>query len=437
MIQARSGMIILQTEVMASARVLYISYDGMTDPLGASQVLPYVEGLAQKGHQITLLSCEKTVAFYEGKDRVRARCKKHGIRWMPVPYHKNPPVLSTIKDVKRMRREASIMHLKEPFDFVHCRSYIAALVGLYLKRTQKLPFIFDMRGFWADERIDGGLWSKKHPLFGRVYRFFKKKEREFFTQAAHTVSLTENGKEEFMSWGLDIHPEDVSIIPTCADAAHFSPDNVDEEKRAAYKEELEIKDGHFVLSYLGSVGTWYLPDEMMQFFKELKKKWPDAIFLWITKDYPQTIHELAKKNGVNVRDIRVKGANRDDLPSLMALSDLSVFFIKTRYSKKASSPTKLAELLSMGIPVVCNGGVGDLHLHISLEHGGYLINEFTADAYADAVAHIPRLMETSLEAKQAVVKAHYLLENGVESYDQIYQKVLQQAQKERAEKAKK
>ena len=40
-------------------RALYISYDGMTDPLGRSQVLPYLQGLSERGHEITLLSCEK------------------------------------------------------------------------------------------------------------------------------------------------------------------------------------------------------------------------------------------------------------------------------------------------------------------------------------------------------------------------------------------
>ena len=39
--------------------VLYLSYDGMTDPLGQSQVLPYIIGLSQEGFQFTLISFEK------------------------------------------------------------------------------------------------------------------------------------------------------------------------------------------------------------------------------------------------------------------------------------------------------------------------------------------------------------------------------------------
>ena len=39
-------------------KALYVSYDGLLDPLGQSQVLPYVEALA-KSHEITVLSFEK------------------------------------------------------------------------------------------------------------------------------------------------------------------------------------------------------------------------------------------------------------------------------------------------------------------------------------------------------------------------------------------
>jgi len=44
-------------------RILYISYDGMTDPLGQSQVIPYLIGLSQKGYVITIISCEKEDKF--------------------------------------------------------------------------------------------------------------------------------------------------------------------------------------------------------------------------------------------------------------------------------------------------------------------------------------------------------------------------------------
>ena len=44
---------------MNGARVIYISYDGMSDQLGQSQVLPYIEGLSKFGHTFELISFEK------------------------------------------------------------------------------------------------------------------------------------------------------------------------------------------------------------------------------------------------------------------------------------------------------------------------------------------------------------------------------------------
>ena len=45
-------------------KVLYLSYTGMTDPLGQSQVLAYLKKLSQTGHyQFTVISFEKQEAF--------------------------------------------------------------------------------------------------------------------------------------------------------------------------------------------------------------------------------------------------------------------------------------------------------------------------------------------------------------------------------------
>ena len=44
-------------------RILYITFDGITDPLGRSQILPYLAGLSKMGHTIHILSQEKKDQF--------------------------------------------------------------------------------------------------------------------------------------------------------------------------------------------------------------------------------------------------------------------------------------------------------------------------------------------------------------------------------------
>ena len=150
----------------------------MTDPLGQSQVLPYLSGLSSRGYSITLLSCEKPDRFATNKKIIQEICDASGINWQPIPYTASPPILSTVKDIMALHKKAYALHANINFDIVHCRSYISAMVGQNMKKKFGTKFLFDMRGFWADERVDGGLWNRGNPLFNIIYKYFKKKEKE-------------------------------------------------------------------------------------------------------------------------------------------------------------------------------------------------------------------------------------------------------------------
>src|SRR5215218_3698063 len=83
--------------------VLYLSYTGMTDPLGQSQVLPYLNGLSKTGkYKFVLVSFEKAKNFAQLGAFIKAYCQKAGIIWHPLSYTAKPPVWSTFKDVQRM-----------------------------------------------------------------------------------------------------------------------------------------------------------------------------------------------------------------------------------------------------------------------------------------------------------------------------------------------
>src|SRR5262249_55399646 len=73
-------------------KVLSVSYNGLGEPLGRSQVLPYVRGLADKGHSFTIVSFEK-----ERSATTLAPADVHallpaGTRWIPLRYHRRPTV---------------------------------------------------------------------------------------------------------------------------------------------------------------------------------------------------------------------------------------------------------------------------------------------------------------------------------------------------------
>ena len=239
--------------------VLYLSYDGLTDPLGQSQVIPYLQGLTKQGYRFTIISFEKPERFKEGKGQLQTLLSDSGIRWVPLTYHRKPPVLSTLYDVYALRKKAYELHRKENFSIVHCRSYITALVGMAMKRTFGSKFIFDMRGFWADERIEGGLWNLNNPVYKIIYQYFKRKEKQLLSTSDYTITLTHKAKAIIHQWaGIKDQPIPIQVIPCCVDTELFDPQKIDEQAKAVLREQLGVPTDAFVLSYLGSLGTWYM-----------------------------------------------------------------------------------------------------------------------------------------------------------------------------------
>lgn len=402
--------------------VLYISYDGMTDPLGQSQVLPYLIGLTKKGYQIVLVSFEKSEKFAETKSTIEAICRQSNIIWEPQKYTKHPPILSTLWDVFQMKRILLKLHREYHFSHTHCRSHISAIGGEYLYRKFGVPYIFDMRGFYADERVDGGIWKLNNPLFKKVYRFFKTKERQFLHNAKATVSLTEAGKAIIHKWkGFEKTP--IEVIPCCADLVHFNRNSVNDSDISNWRETLGIKESDFVISYLGSLGTWYLADEMFQFFKQLLHNRPEAKFLLITPDSPSIVLEIAKKYNISPSSIIIQKAKRAEVPTLLLLSNISIFFIKPVFSKQASSPVKMGEILAMGIPIIANTGVGDVDAIVLDTKCGILINEFTENAFEKGIQSIPDLLACDKSVFVNASRKYYSLEEGITLYENIYKQM--------------
>lgn len=405
--------------------VLYISYDGMTDPLGQSQVIPYLQGLSKRGYNITLMSFEKSERFENHRSEISDLLQRSGIEWVPLSYTKSPLVLSTLYDIWRMKKTAVRLHRVHSFNIVHCRSYIAAFAGLMMKQKFGTKFLFDMRGFYADERVDGGIWNRNNFLFNLVYSFFKQKEKDFLSQADYVVSLTHKAQSIIHTWKeIPNQPIPIKVIPCCADLAFFSPANVDEQYKMELQKKLELKGGEFVLSYLGSVGTWYMLDEMLDFFRCLLARKSDSKFLFITTDSPNHITQKAVAKGIPGNSIIITPSKRNELPAYLSLSSWSIFFIKPVFSKSASSPTKQGELMGMGIPHVCNAGVGDVDDIVSKRGVGMLIKDFTISDYEQAVdAMLSKRVSVNTEAIVKAAHDVYSLQHGIELYDSVYRQL--------------
>ena len=273
---------------LSGKRVLYISYNGMLDPLGQSQVIPYLKELAKLGVEFTLVSFERPQAFtaeglrrcqelqqelalsferanaftpegVELADVLRRKLAEHRIEWHSLRYHKSPSLPATGFDVIHGIRKAEQLVQQNAIEIVHARSHIPATIAWRLKQRFGVKMIFDLRGLMADEYVDAGHWRKDSVR----YQLTKGAERRALTAADGVVTLTERIWPTISEWGaLRNRKVAHEVVPCCADLAIF---RFDEAARNRVRLELGLND-QFVIVYSGSIDGWYLTEEMADFF---------------------------------------------------------------------------------------------------------------------------------------------------------------------------
>lgn len=403
-------------------KVLYITYDGLLDPLGESQILPYLIGLRPSLKILRIISFEKPNFSKEMIIKKRRELERHNIDWSPLLFSNTQNIFFKIIDLLKMYQKALFLNLKFKYEVVHCRSYLAMKVGIFLKIFFKLITIFDMRGLWVDDRLDGGRWPQKNIFYKFIYIYWKFVEKKLFENADHIVALTPQTKL-IINQITKKQMKNVSIIPCCADFMHF--DLLNKKEKETLRKKMSISDKSLVISYLGSIGTIYLWDEMLSFFIKLNKEYPNSYFLVITKNWNQKRqNELESKiNKEIIERIIFKSANRDEVPFLLGISDVMLSFRKNSFSQKACNPTKIGEALACGIPVISNKDVGDVNRIIQKLEAGAIINLGDDNEIDKVIKRMDNIKNKGGYELRLRSKNLFDLDAGINLYKGVYEKI--------------
>jgi len=404
-------------------RVLFISYNGMLDPLGQSQVIPYLRELARRGVEFTLLSFERAKAFEpEGIsecEQLREKLKGHGIEWHWLRYHQRPSIPATIYDVMAGYRKAAALVRKNRIEMVHARGHIPATIALALKRRFGTKMIFDLRGLMAEEYVDAEHWREG----GAPYRLTKAAERRILAATDGIVTLTERIWPIIREWeGLCGRRVQHEVIPCCVDLSLFK---FSVEERARRRVELGLGE-RLTMVYSGSLDGWYLTEQMADFFASYLKRDERAHLLWLTTGSHERVRELMARRNIAPENFSVRAVASAEVPSYLAAADVGLAFIKRCVSKLASSPTKNGEYLACGLPLVINAGVGDSDALINDWKAGVLIEEFSDETFAEA----GRAVEAAVQDPEArsharsVAEKVFDLKIAGERYAALYERVL-------------
>jgi glycosyltransferase involved in cell wall biosynthesis len=396
------------------ASVLYLTQDGITDHIGQAQIAPYLLGLARLGHRIHVVSAEKP-----GRPVLMEKYKRlfddAGIAWSTVRYANKPPLISSVVVLRRMYLAARAIASSQRPDIIHCRSYLPFEIALRLKREFGSKLLLDVRDFWPDLRLE------THP-FKFVYRQLKRREPAYFAAADHVVTLTDKAVEVLRDrypGGVSGRGEGYTVIPCCADFDHFNPRKVDVAAVERHRDELRLGEG-LILIYLGSLGPDYLLPEMLKLFKELLAIHPSAKFLFVSNNAAEAVERERAALGIAPDAIRFVSVERAQVPEYIALADLSVVFVRQTPAKAGGSPTKLAELFALNVPVIGNSGIGDMDDILDYRrNGSVIVHDFQPATLRAALLQV--LRKPSVAAGTIRESAQqFSLDEGVGRYDRVY-----------------
>ena len=290
---------------------LYLTRNGLLEPLGQSQVLAYLRGLSQH-YRITLITYEKDEdrADAERMSMMRAECARLGIRWLPQRFRPQPkviaPAISMLRMIWLLRREVR----GQSAQLIHARSYIPASVALLVSRITGVPFIFDMRALWPEELITAGRLRRSSLL----HRAIVAAERACLRNAAAVVSLTHAAVDHLnCTYPDDMAGQLVEVIPTCADLDRFVPASDPPSQR--------------VIGCLGTVlSGWFRLDWLASFLSVAAKNDPDAFFELTTRDDPEKVRRALDPRTQLGERLRTAPAASEEVHDVLQAQTASVMF---------------------------------------------------------------------------------------------------------------
>lgn len=371
--------------------VAFVTYNGLLDPLGPSQILPYLERLCDRW-PVHILSFERPdrLVDAEAVAKMTERLERSDIRWTRLRYHKWPSLLASTWDllvgVVALRR---ILRGQE-IGLVHARGYLPATIAIHA--SSRHPVLFDIRGLQPEEYVDGGVWRQ-----GEIkHRLAKRAEKRLFRAASGAVVLTRAIRPYVEGrFAESRRAPPIEVIPCCVDLERF---RFDPAARARRRAELKLAPDTTVFVYSGSLGTWYMPAEMASLVAAYRETTGRRVFLlWMVNNEAASATRISVAAGLSNAEHRVLNASADDVPEYLSAADVALALVRPSFSKTSSSPTKYAECLAMGLPLVISHGVGDGD-EIEQKGGAIALDpSSSSDALSSAASKIAAMLERPRE----------------------------------------
>jgi glycosyltransferase involved in cell wall biosynthesis len=408
------------------SRILYITFDGLLEPLGRSQVFNYLSKLSERGFKFTVISLEKPAdqADTKARQQLENDLAARGIKWLSYPYRSGGLRSVLMNCLVAFRAARQEVH-QDRVAFIHARSYVPALIAWFLKRRSGVPYLFDMRGYWIDELADDGRWFTNQT----AYKVGKKIERSLVRDATAIVTLTNLQANDLRQGELREFPNrPIVSITTCADYDEFALAGT---ARGAVPAEIRQRlQGKLVVGLVGSINSSYCISESLSLFRFLCEARNDAHLLCLTRQL-QTFAALLEQYNVLPDRYTLITVAHQDMPEWLKQMHWALLLLNSRFSKRGSMPTKLAEFFAAGVRPIQYGCNEEVSARVREAGSGLVLEGLSPEDLREAALKVARtnLDNEGVMKAREITRPNFSLEAGVNKYATLFDKLLGEGEK--------
>ena len=386
--------------------ILFISYDGLLDPLGRSQILPYIVGLSEKGYKFCVLSYEKNNHKYQEILDLKKFLKYKNIKWYKLNFIKG-----RYQGINRIIKGAICVNficLTRNIKLIHLRAIIPGIIYLFSFTNKK--FIYDIRSFsgqWVDSRA-----IKKNSIVEKIIKSFEK----FLINNSSGLVILDFSGAKFLKTILKKNVP-LKIIPTATNLEKYS-------KIKTLKNKSKI---NFI--FLGGASFPYLPFEAISFVKQLIDLGFDCYLDLINKGEKTLLKDISRNINFPISRLKIFEETHNNIPNRLRNYDCGLVFISSGEFLKMSSPTKIGEYLAAGLFVLALDGINVTN-RLALKYdclgilrGDFLNKKLTKIEALKIIKAIQKPKRFDSARKLALEK--YDIKKALKNYFQLYKKIME------------
>lgn len=402
--------------------ILYLSYDGLADQLSNSQILPYIK-ILDNFFNVHVLTCEKK------ENKIKLKKIKNDLEDVKINYNylffsKKIYFISIFRIFDSIKIFFNLISLilKKNISIIHARGHIPAFTSYFVSLFFNIKFIFDFRGLWVEERLDNNSLSRNN-LFGYIiFKILKYIESKTLCKAYKIIVLTNSLKKKLIK-DFNLSDSKFQVMPCYVDVNYFNKQA--NHSNLDIHSKLKINKNSKIICYLGSLGGFYLIDEMISFYSKLKLQHKEYIFLIITKQVNEIKSIINKIDNTDIKkSIKILNLDYHEVPQYLAKVDVSLFFLKNSEARLGTCPIKFAESLALGIPVICNSNIGDLDSYFTEANIGSCININKNDSVENLINNFDVIINLSKNNIKKYTNKRFSINNAFNKYNLLYIKLL-------------